>query len=199
MKFSDGFWQMRPGVTPHYAVQVHEIEVEAGALTVHAATRRLASRGDMLDGPMLSVRFSSPLENVIRVQVVHFKGGTPLKPEFELNANPQFQPVITQDEESATLTSGQLSVRVQQAAKSGGWSTGLGSARSPPAVGAAWASSIPPRAGSSTSSWTSAWGSACTGWGSASRPSSRTGRSSTCGTPTAAPAASRRTRTSPST
>ena len=28
MKFTDGYWHMRPGVTPHFAVQVHEVEVE---------------------------------------------------------------------------------------------------------------------------------------------------------------------------
>ena len=28
MKFTDGYWHMRPGVTPHYAVQAHEVEVE---------------------------------------------------------------------------------------------------------------------------------------------------------------------------
>ena len=29
MKFTDGYWHMRPDVTPHCAVQVHEVEVEA--------------------------------------------------------------------------------------------------------------------------------------------------------------------------
>ena len=28
MKFTDGYWHMRPGVTPHFAVQAHEVEVE---------------------------------------------------------------------------------------------------------------------------------------------------------------------------
>ena len=28
MKFTDGYWQMRPGMTPHYAAQVHDIDIE---------------------------------------------------------------------------------------------------------------------------------------------------------------------------
>ena len=40
MKFTDGYWQMRPGVTPHYPAQVHEVEVEPDALTVYAPTKR---------------------------------------------------------------------------------------------------------------------------------------------------------------
>ena len=32
MKFTDGYWQMRPGVTPHYPAQVHEVQVEPDAL-----------------------------------------------------------------------------------------------------------------------------------------------------------------------
>ena len=83
MRFTDGYWHMRPGVTPHYAVQAHEIEVEdkveaeveVKALVVYAATKALKGRGDTLNLPLLTVLYSSPLENVIRVQVVHHKGG----------------------------------------------------------------------------------------------------------------------------
>ena len=28
MKFTDGYWQMRPGMIPHYAAQVYEVTVE---------------------------------------------------------------------------------------------------------------------------------------------------------------------------
>ncbi len=34
MKFTNGYWQMRPGLTPHFAQQVYDVKVEAGALTV---------------------------------------------------------------------------------------------------------------------------------------------------------------------
>ena len=36
---------------------------------------RMNGRGDTLNLPLLTVRFSSPMPNVIRVQMVHHKGG----------------------------------------------------------------------------------------------------------------------------
>ncbi len=114
MKFTDGYWQIREGITPHYAVHVHEVELEAHAFTAHAATRRINQRGDTLNAPMLSARFSSPMENVIRVQVCHFKGGLPPRPEFQLHSAPAPQVQIHDDDQAAVLTSGRLSVRVDK-------------------------------------------------------------------------------------
>jgi alpha-D-xyloside xylohydrolase len=114
MKFTDGYWQMRPGVTPHYAAQVHEVEIEAEAMTVYTATKKLRDRGDTINLPMLTVHFSSPMENIIRVQMLHHKGTRIHKPEFALYPQPAPQILIRNDEHLATLTSGQLSVRVNK-------------------------------------------------------------------------------------
>lgn len=112
MKFTDGYWQMRPGITPHYAAQVHEVENDSEAMRVFAATKKLQGRGDTINLPLLTVRFSSPMEGIIRVQVLHHKGTRPQKPQFNLYPEPASQFHIMNDEHSATLTSGQLSVRV---------------------------------------------------------------------------------------
>ncbi|MEO5888431.1 MAG: alpha-xylosidase [Anaerolineales bacterium] len=114
MKFTDGFWQIRPGVNPHYASQVHDVEIEPEAMTVHAVTNKLVTRGDTLNQSMLAIRYSTPMENVIRVQMVHHKGILARKPEFILSDQPHPQPVISDDEQCAILTSGGLSVHVQK-------------------------------------------------------------------------------------
>ncbi len=118
MKFTDGYWGIREGVTPHYAVHVYDVEVESDALTVYAPTRRVNHRGDTLNLPLLTVRFSSPMENVIRVQVWHHKGGVPRRPEFALYPQSAPDVVIHNDEKNATLTTGQLTSRVE---KAGDW------------------------------------------------------------------------------
>ena len=118
MKFTDGFWLMRPGVTPIFPVQVHEVEVEPDALTVYGAPRRLAHRADTLDLPLLTVRFSSPMPNVVRVQICHHKGKLHKKPEFQLKPQPAPKIEVHNDAQAATLTSGRLTVRVE---KAGGW------------------------------------------------------------------------------
>ncbi|HSJ89295.1 MAG TPA: alpha-xylosidase [Anaerolineales bacterium] len=112
MKFTDGYWQMRPGFEAHYAAQVHEVEIESGAMTISAPTRVLKSRADTLGVPVLTIRFSSPMENVIRVQIAHHKSEIARHPEFILHHLDSLMPVITEDDKSAVLTSGQLSVHV---------------------------------------------------------------------------------------
>ena len=112
MKFTDGFWQIRPGMTPHYAAQVHDVEINNDSLIVYASTKKLQGRGDTLNLPLLTVQFSSPMENIIGVKIIHHKGGLPRKPEFEINHQPDLQVAISDDEKFATLTSGDLSVRI---------------------------------------------------------------------------------------
>ena len=80
MKFTDGYWQLRPGVTAHFPVHVHEVEVAAGSADgVWSDQARLNHRGDTLNLPLLTVRFSSPMPDVIRVQLYHPRQGDALK------------------------------------------------------------------------------------------------------------------------
>src|SRR5688572_32819469 len=77
MKFTDGYWQMRANMTPHYAAQVYEVEMRSNAMTVYAPAGKLQERGHTVNQPLLTIRFSSPMENVIRVQLIHHKGKVP--------------------------------------------------------------------------------------------------------------------------
>ena len=114
MKFTDGYWQIRDGIKTHFPAQAYEVTFEPGAMTVFAPTTKIASRGDTLSQPALTIRFSAPMENVVRVKIFHHKGGQPRKPEFILSEQPHMEPVVSEDEQCATLTSGQLSVRVNK-------------------------------------------------------------------------------------
>ena len=116
MKFTDGFWQMREGVTPHYAAQVHDIEIDNDALTVYAPTKRLQGRGDTLNLPLLTVQYSSPGENVIRVKIVHHKGGGPRKPEFQIFEQSGWKAAISEAENFAMLSTGDLTVKIHKGA-----------------------------------------------------------------------------------
>jgi len=118
MKFTDGFWLMRPGCVGHYAAHAYEVEVHPDKLVVYAPTRPVTHRAATLDTPVLTVCYSSPLENVIRVQVWHHKGAKPRPPFFELAELPQPKVTVSETEGFAELTSGRLTVRVH---KKGGW------------------------------------------------------------------------------
>ncbi|MBD7956057.1 alpha-xylosidase [Microbacterium sp. Sa4CUA7] len=80
MKFTDGFWQLRPGVTALYAQQAYDIEqtdatADGPGLVVTAPTAVITKRGDTLNRPVLTVTLSSPLEGVVRVRIAHHEGG----------------------------------------------------------------------------------------------------------------------------
>src|SRR5215216_7638121 len=115
MKFTDGYWQMRPGVSPHYAAQVHEVAIEEDELTVYAPAGQLRERGHTVNQPLLTVHFSSPMENVICVHVVHHKGTAPRKPAFEIRPGPGPRALISETERLVTLTSGDLSMQINKA------------------------------------------------------------------------------------
>ena len=111
MKFTDGYWQMRKGCEPNFAAQAYDIESDGQALTVYAPTRVIQHRGHTLNLPMLTVRYSTPMEGVIRVQAVHHKGGKTPQPQFQINEEP-VTPKVEISDSAAELTSGGLTVRV---------------------------------------------------------------------------------------
>jgi len=114
MKFTDGYWQMQPGITPHYAIQVHDVKIEGMALTVFAATQKIEHRGDTLNSAIITIRYSSPVENVIRVQIYHHKGMRPKQPDFQLKEGILPKIEIQNSPKTASLTSGNLSVEVEK-------------------------------------------------------------------------------------
>lgn len=118
MKFTDGYWRIQEGVTAHYAAHAYHVEVELGAITVTAPTRRINYRWETLNLPVLTARFSSPMENVVRVQLYHHKGTVEKKPAFQLYSQPAPNVRIANDDQAAILTSGRLSVRID---KGGDW------------------------------------------------------------------------------
>ena len=118
MKFTDGNWLLREGVQAFYPAQLHEIETTDTTLTAYAPTRPLRQRGDTIGGPLLTVEFSAPMADVVRVRLTHFAGQRSRSPQFVLCAHDPANAGIDDDGTAATLTSGRLSVRVP---RSGAW------------------------------------------------------------------------------
>ena len=79
MKFTDGFWQLRPGVAALYAQEAYDIwqipdTADGPGLMVTAPTAVIARRGDVLNRPVLTTTLSSPADGVIRVRIAHHIG-----------------------------------------------------------------------------------------------------------------------------
>lgn len=119
MKFTNGYWRIREEIEPVYAVEYYDSRIMDQELVVYAATRHMADRGNTLNQPMLAVTFSSPMENVIKVSAVHFKGAAYKGPHFEVEERTGDFVSVTEDEEKLVYTSGRTSAVIWKAAD--GW------------------------------------------------------------------------------
>jgi alpha-D-xyloside xylohydrolase len=112
MKFSDGYWGVRDGVKLFSPVEVRDIDAANNVLTVFASCKAILGRGDTLNTPLLTLRFSSPLPDVIRVQITHFKGIPRRGPFFDTAAAEGFSPRIERAADAVSLVSGKTQVRI---------------------------------------------------------------------------------------
>lgn len=74
MKFTDGYWCVKKEMTPLYAAEYADSRRNGGELAIYAPGKHIAGRGDCLNLGMLTIRLSSPMEDVIKVSVSHFDG-----------------------------------------------------------------------------------------------------------------------------
>lgn len=74
MKFTEGYWCIKKEITPLYAVEYADSRRNDNELIVYAPGKHIADRGDCLNLGMLTIRLTSPMEDVIRVSVSHFEG-----------------------------------------------------------------------------------------------------------------------------
>ncbi len=115
MKFTNGYWRIREEIEPVYAVEYYDSQIRDKELVVYAATKHMTDRGDTLNQPMLTVAFSSPMENVIKVSAVHFKGVAYQGPHFEVAGQEGDFVSIKEDGKKLVYTSGHTSAVIWKA------------------------------------------------------------------------------------
>ncbi len=113
MKFESGQWRLLPGTEAVYPLTITDVCLEPDALIVSGYSRHVRERNDYLEGSLFNVRFSSPLPDVIRVQITHFKGRRERQPVFDLDYTLNNPEVSTgSDGQQAWLNAGCLSIVV---------------------------------------------------------------------------------------
>ena len=118
MKFTDGYWMTRPEFRMHYAAEIYRVRRVQDELHVLAACKHVANRGDILNEATLEATFSAPIADVIRVEVVHFKGAKDPCVHYAAYTD-ETRPEIVESDESFTFSSGKLSAVISK--KPGGW------------------------------------------------------------------------------
>lgn len=120
MKFTDGFWQLRPGVTALYGREAYDVwqtdaTPDGPGIVVTAPTAVIAKRGDVLNRPTLTTTLSSPMEGVIRVRIAHHTGGR-WHGGFALPGAGRDAGTVAVDEAGGVLASGPLTARIAKGA-----------------------------------------------------------------------------------
>lgn len=111
MKFTNGYWLVKEGFDVNYPRSVRDFKIVEDGLILYAPCKEIRHRGDTLNIPLLTIKLSSPINNVVRVQAWHHKGGKEKTPNFEVKN--EFAPftVETNDNEIYFI-SGEIKVKI---------------------------------------------------------------------------------------
>ena len=84
MKFNDGHWMLKPGVSAFPCVDVRDVQITGKSVTLSVAPMKIHNRGMTLAGPLLTVCFTSPANDVLQVKMSHYTGGAARFPDFDI-------------------------------------------------------------------------------------------------------------------
>jgi alpha-D-xyloside xylohydrolase len=115
VKFSHGAWLWADGVTPQCVKRINEHRIEGTTLIASGVDRTGNDGVDRFEGLVLELRISSPMPDVIRVQVKHHQRRKPGNSVFDLDYGLSADSVqIENAADTLLLTSGSLSLRLRK-------------------------------------------------------------------------------------
>ena len=85
MKFSNGCWLQKEGCSCFAPAEVYFVDITETEVTICAPTSIIYNKGMTLGGVNLTIKITSPREEVLRVQTYHHLGAVVKDPAFELN------------------------------------------------------------------------------------------------------------------
>jgi alpha-D-xyloside xylohydrolase len=112
MKFTDGFWLLREGVSALHATHLQKVEQHDQGFKVLVAPRVVEHRGATLNSALFELEFSSPLADVIGVRVRHHRGGEDSL-SFDLSDSKP-STYFKQDNQSVQFSSGVLTAKLSK-------------------------------------------------------------------------------------
>jgi alpha-D-xyloside xylohydrolase len=120
MKFRDGYWGLKEGISLLSPVEVRDVRTTDASLTVYSSCRKIRHRGDTLNTPVLTTTYTSPLPGIIRVRTHHHRGALDTEPRFDLAPDGGDSVRTGESSDSVTFAAGDLEVTV---ARNGTWRT----------------------------------------------------------------------------
>jgi len=108
MKFENGCWMFNEGYTCFPATEVYFCEKKGNEILLTVPTTHITGKGDTLGGVNLTLKISSPKEDIIRVRTWHHMGIVKKSPEFELELNDAIPMEVVNEADRVVITSGKL-------------------------------------------------------------------------------------------
>lgn len=103
-------------------VELFDVDKHQDSITLVGPPKPIVDRSGQLDTPLIEVNLSSPLKDVIRVQVYHHKGVRDLGPHFEIKEDKNVSVSINDTNEEVAFSSGDLTAQIS---KDGAWELGF--------------------------------------------------------------------------
>lgn len=113
MKFTEGYWLQSERTNGLYAAEAYEVTRIPGGMRILATTKPIASRGDTLNLPTITIEFTARAEGTVCVEAWHYEAYDTHVPEFEKEEQ-IWEPEVTVTEEEALLDTGTVQVRVKR-------------------------------------------------------------------------------------
>ena len=111
MKFFNGHWEKKKGVSVYSPAQIYEWHKTEHELTFLAPHREIANRGMTLDGVVLTFHISVARESVFHIVVNHYEGVKKKTPSFVVQEN--LQPLACEETENGfVLKSGENELQI---------------------------------------------------------------------------------------
>ena len=111
MKFFNGRWEKKKGVSVYSPAQIYEWHKTEHELTFLAPHREIANRGMTLDGVVLTFHISVAREGVFHIVVNHYEGVKKKTPSFVVQEN--LQPLACEETENGfVLKSGENELQI---------------------------------------------------------------------------------------
>ncbi len=114
MKFGNGCWLQREGIECFAPQEAYFVTKKENEVVICAPTHHIAHRGDTLGGINLTIRITSPADEVIRVQTSHYLGVEDHGPHFDLNLNEGRAINAEETEEELIVRAGSLALRINK-------------------------------------------------------------------------------------
>ena len=107
MKFTDGYWVTKPGVTVYGCAEIRDVSFSEEKLTAYIAPFAVFHRGQTLAGPLLTLEITAPRQDILGIKLYHYKNAMPAEPAFGLITDIQ-KLKLEETDEAYTVRAGKM-------------------------------------------------------------------------------------------